>query len=522
MISLAACLSPVFGAKILCVMSAVINTPSQHIVMSAITEPLVQAGHQVVLLAPKNKITKGLSPEAVTDKIFFKSSRSKEEHQEFMNNLTSLQHRLSKSSPIEVARIFWEHLHILGEGCSKLFKDQKTLDNLKKEQFDLILTLPIVGCDALLAEYLEVPFIVISPVRRSITVTEDHFGIPVPSSYVPFSFFTSFTDRMSFKERLLNNLFRVVIQPLIEFVITGPIRAIKKEMNIRPDLTLPQVMGQAELAFVYSNVALDYPQPMGPNWIPIGGITAKPSKPLTKDLEEFVEGSGEHGIIIFTLGSAVTSLENEELAESIAKVFSELPQRVLWRYKGKRPQNVGNNTLISDWLPQNDLLGHPKTRMMIYHGGAAGVYEATTHGVPLLIMPLAADQMGNAARVEAKGFGRAVDKNTMTEDEFREAVKDILTNPKYRAGAARASAIIRDSLATPQDTVLYWVEHILKFGGGHLRSRALELNFIQLNSIDVIVFLSFVFFAVMFTLRWIICSCCCRMCLRKQNKSKKD
>ncbi|XP_041472074.1 UDP-glucuronosyltransferase 2C1-like [Lytechinus variegatus] len=524
MVSLVASISPSLGAKILCAMSSVINTPSQHIVMSAVTEPLVEAGHQVVLLAPKNKITKGLSTGAVTDKIFFESSRTKAEHEEFMNNLTGVQHQLSQSNPIAVFQLFRQHLHLLGEGCSNLFEDRATLDSLKKANFDLILTMPIVGCDALLAEYLKIPFILISPARRSLVVTEDHFGIPVPSSYVPFSIISSFTqsDRMPFKDRLQNILIRCVAQPLIEFITTYRLREIKKQMNIRPDLTLRQLMGRAELAFVYLSFALDYPQPLAPNWISIGGITAKPSQPLTKNLEEFVEGSGEHGFIIFTLGSAVTSLQNEGLAESIAKIFSELPQRVLWRYKGRRPDNVGNNTLISDWLPQNDLLGHPKARMMIYHGGAAGVYEATTHGVPLLLMPLAADQMGNAARVEAKGFGRAVDKNTLTEEEFREAVNDILTNPKYRTNAARASAIMKDQLASPQETVVYWVEHVLKFGGGHLRSRALELNFLQRESIDVVLFLLLVFLMVIFTVRWVVCSCCCRLCARRNTKSKKD
>ena len=68
--------------------------------------------------------------------------------------------------------------------------------------------------------------------------------------------------------------------------------------------------------------------------------------------------------------------------------------------------------------------------MIIYHGGAAGTYEATSQGVPMLIMPLGGDQMGNAARVVGKELGRFIDKNTMTEAEFKEAIVDILTDPK--------------------------------------------------------------------------------------------
>ena len=51
-------------------------------------------------------------------------------------------------------------------------------------------------------------------------------------------------------------------------------------------------------------------------------------------------------------GSVVSSLMNDDLNDKLAKVFSELPQRVLWRLKGTRPRTLGNNTLVSDWLPQ--------------------------------------------------------------------------------------------------------------------------------------------------------------------------
>ncbi|XP_072172179.1 UDP-glucuronosyltransferase 2A3-like [Diadema setosum] len=421
---------PTKGAKILLSMTSIINTPSQHIVISAITEPLVERGHSVTLLAPMNKITKGLTDTAVTDKKFFAGPRSREELEEIVASFSSLANQLSGFGPFSVMKIFRDKISLLSEGCVSLFNDTDTLDELKRENYDLIITMPMVGCDFLLGQYLEVPYVAISPVRRSIVLTEDHFGIPIPSSYVPFALFLGYTDRMSFKERLMNILFRYVVMPTMEHIATYPVQRIKREFNIRPDLSLRQLTAESKLWLVCSNFAFEFAQPTAPNWIPIGGITAKPAKPLPKDLNDFVEDSGDNGIIVFTLGSGVTSLDNDILVDSIAKVFSELPQRVLWRYKGAKPRNLGNNTLISDWLPQNDLLGHPKTRMLIYHGGAAGVYEATSHGVPLLLMPLVADQMANAARVESKGLGFAIDKNAITEEEFRVAVNEILSNPK--------------------------------------------------------------------------------------------
>lgn len=44
-------------------------------------------------------------------------------------------------------------------------------------------------------------------------------------------------------------------------------------------------------------------------------------------MEEFVQSSGEHGVIVFTLGSMVHNLSDEK-SNVIAKALSQLPQKV--------------------------------------------------------------------------------------------------------------------------------------------------------------------------------------------------
>lgn len=56
-------------------------------------------------------------------------------------------------------------------------------------------------------------------------------------------------------------------------------------------------------------------------------------------------------------------------AEMIARALAKLKQRVIWRYAGEIPAGLGANTKIMDWIPQNDLIGHPKTILFITHGG---------------------------------------------------------------------------------------------------------------------------------------------------------
>ena len=48
---------------------------------------------------------------------------------------------------------------------------------------------------------------------------------------------------------------------------------------------------------------------------------------FSQEMEEFVQSSGEHGIVVFTLGSMVTNM-TEERANMIASALAEIPQKV--------------------------------------------------------------------------------------------------------------------------------------------------------------------------------------------------
>ena len=58
--------------------------------------------------------------------------------------------------------------------------------------------------------------------------------------------------------------------------------------------------------------------------------------------------------------------------------------------------HLGDNVKVSSWLPQNDILGHPKTRLFIGHAGMNGMLEAAYHGVPMICVPFFGDQFDNS------------------------------------------------------------------------------------------------------------------------------
>ncbi|XP_071495675.1 UDP-glucuronosyltransferase 1A9-like [Diadema antillarum] len=490
--------------------------------LTPITKALIDRGHHVTLLLLDKKGTSGFVPGAYSSNITIPHSMTGQE----VKNVSEM---LDKSSRVSLGRLLWwggefsRHIELYNYGCCELFKNKDILESLKKEDIDMVITTPVTdACDPLIAAYLDVPFIVVTGSRRTLFWHEGHLGVPIPLSYVPFSLMLPYSDRMDFSERLLNFLVSNTIHPLLEYRLAyRPMAQLQALHGIRPDLSPWEILNRAALWLCHWTLALEYPQPTAPNWIPIPGATPMDPKPLPAELRDFVEGSKD-GFIVFTLGSGTTAFDNQTVTDTIAKVFSKLPQRVVWRYIGPKPRYLGNNTLILDWIPQTDLLAHPSVRLLIYHGGSGGVHEAINFGVPMLLFPLGRDQPTNAKRVAAKGIGISLHLGNLDEKLLTDSLNQLLQNTSYKENAMRASAILRDQLASPLDTAVFWIEHVVKFGGDHLRLRAAEMGFVQLHSLDVIVLLVVVAVALSY-LSYILLATCCRMlCKRKSHKVKTD
>ncbi|XP_026304574.1 UDP-glucuronosyltransferase 2B18 isoform X6 [Piliocolobus tephrosceles] len=280
-------------------------------------------------------------------------------------------------------------------------------------------------------------------------------------------------------------------------------------------------MGKADIWLIRNSWNFQFPHPLLPNVDFVGGLHCKPAKPLPKEMEEFVQSSGENGVVVFTLGSMVTNMK-EERANVIASALAQIPQKVLWRFDGNKPDTLGLNTRLYKWIPQNDLLGHPKTRAFITHGGANGIYEAIYHGVPMVGIPLFADQPDNIAHMKIKGAAVQLDFDTMSSTDLANALKTVINDPLYKENVMKLSRIQHDQPVKPLDRAVFWIEFVMRHKGAkHLRVAAHDLTWFQYHSLDVTGFL----LACVGTVIFIVMKCCL-FCFwkfaRKGKKRKSD
>ncbi|CAL9702006.1 unnamed protein product [Knipowitschia caucasica] len=366
-----------------------------------------------------------------------------------------------------------------------LLEDESTMKHIRDSKFDLILTDPVVPTGVIISHYLNLPLVY--NVRWA-TMGEAHFSFaPSPLSYIPVTG-TVFSDKMSFFERVINVLVYSMGYLQMTYCVAAPYQGVI-EKYLGPDKDYFSIFLNADIWLMRVDFVFEFPRPTMPNAIYMGGFQCKPSKPLPPHLEDFVQSSGEHGVIVMSLGTFIGSLPHD-LSEEIAAAFAKLPQKVIWRYTGDKPSTLGNNTLLVDWMPQNDLLGHPKTKAFVAHGGTNGVQEAIYHGVPILGLPLIFDQPDNLFRIDERGAGKIIDIFTMNRNTFYESLQEILHEPSYRSNMQRMSRLHRDQWMNPLENAIFWIEFVMRHkGAAHLRTESYKMPWYSYNSVDVILFL---------------------------------
>lgn len=73
---------------------------------------------------------------------------------------------------------------------------------------------------------------------------------------------------------------------------------------------------------------------------------------------------------------------------------------------------------------------HPKVKLFITQGGLQSTEEAITGGVPLVGIPMFADQWYNVEKYVRHGIGVQLDMATLTEDDFKNAIEKVINDKR--------------------------------------------------------------------------------------------
>ncbi|BES96798.1 glucuronosyltransferase [Nesidiocoris tenuis] len=332
---------------------------------------------------------------------------------------------------------------------------------------------------------LAVCFMVLGDVSRSNELN----GLPDNPSYM-VDFMSPLSDEMSIFDRLYNTAEAIgsslvhaycarIHQNLVDEFMRYP------GWETRPPLS--ELASDMALVLVNSHPAVSYTTPKSPHVKEIGGMTLTGSIELPKDLKSFMD-SATDGVIFFNLGTNVDLgyVTRDGKLEELLKMFRRLKQKVIIKWTGDNmPHVVDDKIQILAWVPQQGILAHNNTKLFITHGGLQGTMETVYYGVPIVGIPIFADQPKNVKFMVIKGCGVQIDKRNMTGAALEWAINEVISNPKYKEAILKRSSMMRDSLVRPVDEAVYWIEYVLKHGKV-LQPASVRLPFYKLYLLDVL------------------------------------
>ncbi|ODM96055.1 UDP-glucuronosyltransferase 2C1 [Orchesella cincta] len=151
--------------------------------------------------------------------------------------------------------------------------------------------------------------------------------------------------------------------------------------------------------------------------------------------------------------------------------------KVLWKWEVELKASKEYPKCQDFKVPQQDILGHPKCKLFITHGGLSSLHEAIYHGVPVIGIPFFGDQDWNMAQVEYSGIGLKLELSDITDEYFTNILETILNNPGFEREVQKRSTLFRDRQNSPLEKAVWSIEYVLRHGGApHLRSPARSFN----------------------------------------------
>ena len=175
--------------------------------------------------------------------------------------------------------------------------------------------------------------------------------------------------------------------------------------------------------------------------LPAGAVSLRPELPGGPVPDRLAALSGA---VLFTLGT-VFNVEAGDLFTRVLDGLRELGRDVIATVGDELdPAELGPQpgfVHVERFVPLGTALS--SCALVVSHGGSGSLVAALAHGLPSLLVPMGADQPGNAERCEALGVARVLEVTSLTPEDVRVAATAVLTDGSYRRAAER----LRDEIA---------------------------------------------------------------------------
>ncbi|MFF0741625.1 macrolide-inactivating glycosyltransferase [Streptomyces sp. NPDC004111] len=167
------------------------------------------------------------------------------------------------------------------------------------------------------------------------------------------------------------------------------------------------------------------------------------------DQGEWHRPAGAEKVVLVSLGSSFT--KQPAFYRECLRAFGDLPGWHLVLQIGRNVEvselgEIPENVEVSSWVPQLAIL--KQADLFVTHAGAGGSQEGLATRTPMIAVPQAVDQFGNADVLQGLGVARRIDTADATAELLRTTGESLLSDPEV----ARKLAEIAADMATEGGT----------------------------------------------------------------------
>uniref|UniRef100_A0A1I7Y1C5 UDP-glucuronosyltransferase n=1 Tax=Steinernema glaseri TaxID=37863 RepID=A0A1I7Y1C5_9BILA len=484
-----ALLSPLEGFKFLVYSPTVAQ--SHVFFMEKIAEVLVAGGHEVVILRPiydPDVVTRGAAkvsrvieyPGTGIDHSAWRKLQIKgTDGRQFDANADPF-----PLSDIDLMYDFYREM------CTQLIEDTELLKKLRNESFDVVISEKYDGCDVGLAHLLGIRTGIVATALPFHLLVQTIVGLS-PSPHIEPVLSSSRSDHMTYWERILN----VVQGGVLIHYFMGYLEMQYQIFYDKFGDGFPEIpkleRDFTSVAFVNSLEALEFARPISHKIVYVGALGIAKPKPLEPRYEE-IFSRAELGVVLVSFGTFITSSQMpEEMKLALLDAFSRFPRySFIWKHDAPDDPVFSRfpNVYPVKWTPQVDILADPRTKAFLTHCGANSVTEAVFHGVPLVALPLFADQPHTAALIRSRGVGVLLSKADLTTEAVASALREVLEEGSpISKNVRRMKELLSKRPFKSEDLVLRWAEYAAEFGPlPEMSVRAAEMSWIQSTMLDIL------------------------------------
>jgi MGT family glycosyltransferase len=278
-----------------------------------------------------------------------------------------------------------------------------------------------------LAEFLDMPWI---EVCNALIINPDDTIPP---------FFTTWSYNPAWWARLRN-----LAAFLLFSRIAGPIEEVNQQYRRQWKLPLHSSSNErfSPLAIVSQQPAeFEFPRQTLPDYFHFTGPYHDSTGRVPVDFP-YEKLTGQP-LIYASMGTLQNRLQNvfQDIASACVGLDAQLVISLGGSGSPESLQGLPGNPLVVGYAPQLELL--KKATLTITHAGMNTTLECLTNGVPMVAIPIANDQHGNAARIAWTGAGEFIPLSRLSVPRLRGAIQRVLTHESYKKNATRLQEAIR-------------------------------------------------------------------------------